>query len=87
MAKKIKQISTSDEPALKGGQCLGGWSKCYTCGKVIYTGMYDMTSWVYKYCGKFCCSYSCMNKAPEVKVSAATKKKDRISKKNYLTVR
>ena len=32
----------------------------------MYTGLYDMMHWAYRYGNKFCCSYTCANKAPEI---------------------
>ena len=50
-----------------------GYSKCCVCGKIIYTAYYDMDNWVYKYCGKFCCSYACAGNAESVVRQRANK--------------
>ena len=74
----VKKVKDPTNLKISYGNSAGGWSRCYTCGKLVYTGMYDMANWAYKYSTKFCCSYTCKNKAPEVvrkKSSSAPSKK------------
>lgn len=81
-----KEITNDDQPELNYGQTLGGWSKCYTCGKVIYSGVYDLSEWAYKYLGKFCCSYTCKNMAPQMK-RKTLKKAPKDPYKKYVTTK